>query len=43
MRKKTASIFSKIRNESGYLLSLLLFEFLSRAVRHEKEIKGLQK
>jgi hypothetical protein len=44
--RKTETISSKVRNETGWPLSLLLFnivlEFRARAIRQECEIKGVQ-
>jgi hypothetical protein len=45
-RKETEIIISKVRNETGCLLSPLLvniaLEFLVRAIKQEKRIKGIQ-
>ena len=46
MVKQTESVFLKIRNRQGYILSALLFnivlEVLDTAIRQKEEIKSIQ-
>jgi hypothetical protein len=42
-QKKIESIPSKVRNDSLHSYSNILLEFLTKAIRQEKEIKGKQR